>query len=203
MISRFFGFIFTTGLAVLVMVWGIGFASYIGTVASYTQPEVDVNMMTTNAIVVLTGGSERLQAGVNLLLASKGEKLLVSGVHPNVSDASVIKNMLPEKMKKCCVVLGRKATDTFSNAIEATAFVQENKYKAITLVTSHYHMPRSLLVFEKHMPDLNIVPYPVAPSSVNLTEWWAHSGTLMLLIQEYTKYALVWLSSKIESYSNV
>lgn len=200
MISRFFVFIFTTGLAILVMLWGIGFASYIGTVTSYTQPEVDVNMLRTNAIVVLTGGSERLQAGANLLLAGKGKKLLITGVHPDVKASSVLKeDLIPYKKQQCCVMLGRNANDTYGNAVEAKEFLAANDYKSMTLVTSHYHMPRSLLAFEGSMPDITIVPYPVSPSSVNLTEWWNHSGTLILLVEEYCKYALVWLTTKIES----
>jgi len=199
MINRFFGFVFTTALSLLVMVWGIGFASYIGTVTSYVQPEINVNMPISNAIIVLTGGSERLNSGVNLLLAGKGEKLLITGVHPNVKDSSVLKdNIVPIKIQKCCVVLGRNANNTFENATEAKEFLYKNNYKSMTLVTSHYHMPRSLLIFEKAMPDITIIPYPVFSSSVDLKEWWSHSGTLFLLVQEYCKYAAVWLKMKFE-----
>ncbi len=204
MIIRFLSFILTTGLTLFAMSWAIGFASYMGMVTSYVQPEVDMNMMRTNTIVVLTGGSERLQAGTSLFLAGKGDKLLISGVHPKVKTSSVLKeSLIPARKQKCCVTLGRKASDTYGNAREAKAFLDQNNYKTMTLVTAHYHMPRSLLVFKQQMPDITIVPYPVTPSSVNLKEWWGHSGTLMLLIQEYCKYALVWVSSKIESYSNV
>lgn len=204
MIKRFISFVLKTGLSVALMLYCIGFASYIGTVISSPQPEINANMHITESIIVLTGGSERLNAGVDLLLAGKGKKLLITGVHPDVRDESVIKDgMVPEKILKCCVVLGRNAGDTYGNAKETKEFLDAQGYKTMTLVTAHYHMPRSLLVFEKLMPGVKIVQYNVSPNSVNLKEWWSHSGTLKLLIVEYSKYALVWLKSKIESFANV
>ena len=37
------------------------------------------------------------------------------------------------------------------------------------------------------MPDVTLVPYPVEPPNVDLSEWW-QPGTLHLLHNEYLKY---------------
>ena len=39
----------------------------------------------TEAIVVLTGGRQRLETGVRLLIAGKGKKLFISGVNQRVN----------------------------------------------------------------------------------------------------------------------
>jgi uncharacterized SAM-binding protein YcdF (DUF218 family) len=61
-------------------------------------------------------------------------------------------------------------------------------YHSLRLVTANYHMPRSLLLFHANLPDINIIPHPVSPESVHLSEWWKHPGTVDLLAMEYDKY---------------
>ena len=56
--------------------WGGGFLGYVRMVSSYTTPAIDAQLPFTEAIIVLTGGSERLSSGVDLLRAGKGRKLL-------------------------------------------------------------------------------------------------------------------------------
>jgi uncharacterized SAM-binding protein YcdF (DUF218 family) len=49
-------------------------------------------------------------------------------------------------------------------------------------------MPRSLLEFERAMPEIEIVPHPVFPEQVKQQHWWAWPGTAALLMNEYLKY---------------
>ena len=62
------------------------------------------------------------------------------------------------------------------------------------LVTSAYHMPRSLLEFRRIMPEMIIVPHPVFPEDYNPRHWWRWPGSPGLVISEYSKYlvAVVW-----------
>jgi uncharacterized SAM-binding protein YcdF (DUF218 family) len=48
--------------------------------------------------------------------------------------------------------------DTLQNAFFTKKFCEKYGFKSIILVTSAYHMPRSVMVFEK--AGLQVIPYP-------------------------------------------
>jgi uncharacterized SAM-binding protein YcdF (DUF218 family) len=145
----------------------------------------------TDAIIVLTGGTLRLETGFALLSRRTAEKLLVSGVDKSVPLEEVLRvtGMTPEDMA-CCVTLGYMAEDTGSNASESAAWVRSNRISSVRLVTAGYHMPRSLLEFRAALPDVEIVPHPVFPKHVMLEDWWRRPGTASLVVGEYNKYLL-------------
>jgi uncharacterized SAM-binding protein YcdF (DUF218 family) len=145
----------------------------------------------TDAIIVLTGGTLRLEKGFELLSAKMAEKLLVSGVDKGVQMEEVLEaaGLSPAGLD-CCVTFGYMADDTGSNAIESAVWIRTNKLSSIRLVTSSYHMPRSLLEFRATVPGVEIIPHPVFPEHVMVSEWWARPGTARLVIAEYNKYLL-------------
>jgi uncharacterized SAM-binding protein YcdF (DUF218 family) len=142
----------------------------------------------TDAIVVLTGGSQRVQAGLQLLAAGRAKKLFVSGVYhgTDVSALLHVQRQTPDALQ-CCIVLGHTADNTYGNALETAAWVRQEGYTSLRLVTANYHMRRALLEFARAMPEVRIVPNPVFPETVR-ERWWAWPGTLDLVIGEYDKY---------------
>ncbi len=149
----------------------------------------------TEAVVVLTGGSERLRTGLDLLEAGAADRLFVSGVHPGTTlDALLaeVRPALPEEAR-ARVELGHVAADTVGNAIETAVWVRERDVSSLRLVTAGYHMQRSLLEFRTALPDVIIVPHPVFPENVKQGDWWRYSGTTLLFATEYTKYLVAHL----------
>jgi len=143
----------------------------------------------TDAVVVLTGGSERLAKGVALLEEGRGRKLFVSGVHKGVDLPDVLRQVHPHSGDlSCCIVLGHAADDTIGNAAETAAWMEAEHFTSLRLVTASYHMRRALLEFRRAMPETTIVPHRVFPDAVKTREWWRWPGTLHLLATEYTKY---------------
>lgn len=145
----------------------------------------------TDAIVVLTGGSERLVEGLQLLREGKGRMLFVSGVNPEVGLGQLLRlagNAFASA--RCCVVLGHEAENTRGNAEETARWMRKEGYKSLRLVTSWYHMPRSLLDFERAMPKITIVPHPVFAPDIDRSRWWASERDTLLLLDEYSKYLL-------------
>ena len=119
--------------------------------------------MTGDAIVALTGGSGlRIAAGVDLVAKGKGGHLLISGVHPDVTldDLIALAGGDP-KVWACCVTIGYAAETTLGNADETAAWAYENGYQDLIVVTSDYHMARSLIVLQDAMPDIVLKPWPV------------------------------------------
>jgi len=147
----------------------------------------------TDAIVVLTGGSQRLNSGIALLRDGKGQKLFVSGVNHHVHLEELLRSSgdrleAAHEWASCCVVLGYQAVDTIGNASETAQWMRQQGFHSLRLVTAWYHMRRSLLEFERAMPEIEIVPHPVFPDQIAHEHWWARRETAALLVTEYGKY---------------
>jgi uncharacterized SAM-binding protein YcdF (DUF218 family) len=145
----------------------------------------------TDAIVVLTGGSGRLQQGLDLLASDMAEKLFVSGVYRgvDVQELLAISRATPEEIE-CCIALGYEADNTRGNALETARWLAGEGYRSIRLVTASYHMPRSLLEFQRLMPDVAIITHPVLSEHYRQDDWWLWPGSARLLISEYSKYLI-------------
>ncbi len=179
------------------------FGAYVGALVWFAETiseSVEDPDTPTDAIVVLTGGSQRVQSGLQLLTAGKAKKLFVSGVYHGTDVTALLKTQRqsPDAVQ-CCIVLGHAADNTYGNASETAAWMRQEGYRSLRLVTASYHMRRALLEFGRAMPDVRIVPHPVFPEAVRQERWWAWPGTLDLIIGEYDKYlwALIrpWLGS--------
>ncbi|UCH72988.1 MAG: YdcF family protein [Rhodospirillales bacterium] len=170
--------------------WGWGLSRFVDSIPRTVADD----QRRTDAIVVLTGGTMRLETGFALLAAGMAETLLVSGVDKSVPIEEVLRlTGMTEEDVACCVTLGYMAEDTGSNASESAAWVRSNGIRSVRLVTAGYHMPRSLLEFRAALPDVEIVPHPVFPAHVMIDEWWRRPGTASLLIGEYNKFLLAGL----------
>ncbi len=175
------------GFIAVVLAWFAGLAWF----ARSIPDEVVDPVSATDAIVVLTGGSLRVQSGFALLAAGKAKKLFISGVHPGTDVAALLRadHQSAEKVA-CCIVLGYEADNTLGNALETAAWMRQERFASLRLVTSSYHMPRSLLEFTRAMPDIRIIAHPVFPERVKQERWWAWPGTASLIVAEYQKYLL-------------
>lgn len=172
--------------------WGLGFLLFVHTVSIAPAPI----SAKTQAIIVLTGGSLRLEAGLSLLSEGWGKKLFVSGVHRGVDVAELLRvsRQSPGRLD-CCIALGYAADNTRGNARETASWMKREGYSSMILVTANYHMPRSLLEFRTAMPRAAIAPHSVSPSNVKLKAWWNWPGTAALLAGEYSKFLLAWARS--------
>lgn len=167
--------------------WGAGLVRFAGAI----PVEVTDRVSHTDAIVVLTGGSERLATGLQLLDENRAERVFISGVHPTVDVVHLVKLAgRPDSDLQSRIEAGHGALDTQGNAAETAAWMREHGYRSLRLVTGSYHMPRSLLEFRTALPEAEIVPHPVFPPRVKQTTWWLQPGTAALIIGEYNKYLL-------------
>lgn len=180
---------FITALGLVALLWGAGLLFFATQIHAMTEPAIDTALQNTDAVVVPTGGSERLQVGITLLKAGKAKKLFISGVHMGVTKEPLLASFdIPKAMRDCCVMLGHTASSTQGNADETQAWMELEGYHSLRLVTANYHMPRSMMLFRRAMPDMVILPHPVMPDKVMLHDWWLHAGTASLLVTEYNKY---------------
>lgn len=148
----------------------------------------------TDAIVVLTGGSERLETGLRLLSEGYANKLFISGVARGVDVAQLLRvaRRRPGDLV-CCIAVGYTADNTAGNARETAAWMHAHGYTSLRLVTASYHMPRSLVEFRRAMPNITIIPNPVFPPLFKRDDWWLWPGSAALLASEFSKYLVACL----------
>jgi uncharacterized SAM-binding protein YcdF (DUF218 family) len=121
----------------------------------------------TAGIAVLTGGADRLEAGLALLAAWPEARLIVSGVAPDLGAAElfrIARGPVPEAGPLLPrLALGHEATSTRGNAREVAAWARGAGIREITVVTAGFHMPRAMLELRRALPEAALRPHPVEP----------------------------------------
>ena len=178
-------------IGVIVLLWALGLVLFADRVVDSTpaaEPE-----QSADAIVVLTGASDaRLREGMRLLELRKGNRMLISGVNPEVRRSELLK--LTEGSKRlydCCVDLGFQAENTVGNAREIADWARAKDYYTLIVVTSDYHMPRALLEIKADLPEAKLVPFPVATPDLDARGWWKSPKGAKLILIEYDKYLAI------------
>ncbi len=163
-----------------VGIWLGGFMAF-----SHSLPKIVKTRRTTDGIIALTGGEGRVARAIAELERGKAKRLLISGVHRSTTARDLrLRTGASKRLFDCCVDIGHAAGDTIGNAVEAAAWVETNKFKSVTLVTSRTHMPRARLEFSASLPNTVLVVDPVDVDN-----------NLAARLSEYNKYAarLIWL----------
>lgn len=162
-------------LALLVLAYGLGFGWFLLTLPGPGDARQ------TDAIVVLTGASGRIDRGLALMRAGRARRMLVSGVGPDVGPVSLGAHYPRARaLLRCCIDLGREAIDTRSNAEETHEWVHRHGYRSVRLVTSDWHLRRALLE----------IGHALGPDVLVIGDGVRGSRRPVLLFTEYNKLLL-------------
>lgn len=181
-------------LSAMLLLFVVAFSAFIGgffvfadQVATAEPPSSPL----ADGIVALTGDTGRIGTAIDLLSHDSANRLLISGVDREIS-AEMLRNVFPASASLfgCCIDIGRAARDTRGNAREARDWAKARGYRSLIVVTSAYHMPRSLSEMSRILPGVELVPVPVQPVHRDLGAWMTNSSTFRLLLIEYVKYIL-------------
>ncbi|MBM3632099.1 MAG: YdcF family protein [Alphaproteobacteria bacterium] len=159
------------------------------------QPK-SLNPTKTEAIVVLTGGRERLKTGFNLLCNQQAKVIFISGVNREETLKSLLKTVdlpamtcpIDKDQLIASTHLGYWAKNTKENALETAGWVNERSISSLRLVTADYHMPRSLMEMMHQLPEITIIPHPVFPFGQSRFRWLFNEGAFLLIFSEYNKF---------------
>ena len=171
-------------LGIVLFGWIVGFIVWLYHIYHIPQPSHK-----TSTIVVLTGGQERIKKGVSLLDRNPEASFLISGVY-TIKYLNEI-NKYADYARQ--IDLGFEATTTEENALEVKKWLRNKKTKKLYVVTSHYHMDRSLLELEYAMPTIHFVAYPVISHQFRELRWISRPRNLHLLFKEYNKFLIVYV----------
>lgn len=185
-----YGLRFLIVLLIGAGLWLTGLVLFTKMIPSMSQPAIN----STDGIVIFTGGGTRLKEALVLFEQEKGKYLLISGVNPE-SEISTLLNQNPLKER---ITLGYEALDTLGNAEETASWVRRNNIKSLMLITSNYHMPRSLLELRHLVPNVEILPHPVVGEAFLQPKWWLEPPTLRLVLQEYNKFLFALMRRAVE-----
>lgn len=163
--------------SVLVLIYAIGFVLFAFTLGRPAAAAADP----TDAAVVLTGGSGRIEHAMEVLRDGNAKRLLVAGADPAVTKADLAERIPSSaRLLKCCVDLGSESVDTRSNAEEAARWLARHRFKSLRLITSDWHMRRARYEFSRVLGR----KYRLVPDAVR-TE-----PSFFTLFAEYNKYIL-------------
>jgi len=164
-------------ISLLLLLYALGFVLFAFTLGKPAPASVE----RTDAAVVLTGASGRIEHAIDVLRARKAGRLLVAGADPAVTKRDLAVRILHSgKLLKCCVDLGSESVDTRSNAEEAGRWLAKHHFSSLRLITSDWHMRRARYEFSRVLG----ARYTLVPDAVR-TE-----PSFLALFAEYNKYVL-------------
>lgn len=184
--------VFLLAATLVVTLWLGGFVLFVHQINSYAINEEEI----TDALVVLTGGRNRIKEGIRLLNDNKAAKLFISGVpkHVTLEDIEANSGITADNPQQ--VELGFYATNTIQNATEITEWIAENNIHSIRLITSNYHIPRSLAELSGHKLPLKIIVHPVFSEQI-AADCWQSWGSFKFVVAEYNKFLFVYIRNLI------
>ncbi|PHR63161.1 MAG: hypothetical protein COA47_00670 [Robiginitomaculum sp.] len=180
---RAFGFWLSISLGVNLVAGFVAFAIATERMNAASSPSP------AKGIVVLTGGSgERIRHAAWLLQKQSGQRLLVSGVNPKVSQQDLLNlSGLSKANLQCCVDVDVQAQNTIGNARQIALWANAHRYDSLLVVTSGYHMPRALLELQAVLPGVQLQAVAVRSNGP------ARQRMVRRTLVEYAKYLVVLL----------
>jgi len=170
-------------VSLLVLLYALGFILFAVTLGRPAGIGVH-----TDAAIVITGGSGRIEHAMDVLEHGSAKRVLIAGADPLVTKKDLVDRFDAERrLVRCCVDLGSESVDTRSNAEEAQRWLAKHSYKSVRLITNDWHMRRAAYEFRRILDG----KYKIVPDAVRTEPAF---GTLFA---EYNKYLLrraaVWL----------
>lgn len=172
---------------------GLGFLWFLHAARAEADPAAAARR--TDAIVVLTGGRERVETALALLEAGAAPRLLVSGAAPRLTAAELLRAQGHDPAALIGrVTLGQAAASTAGNAAETAAWLaalraQGTEVRSLRVVTAGYHMPRALLELGRALPGTELLAHPVTPAALR-SGHLPPARAMRLLAGEYVKFGL-------------
>jgi uncharacterized SAM-binding protein YcdF (DUF218 family) len=167
--------VITRTFSALLLLYLLGYALFAGLLP---RPADD---RPTDAIVVLTGGANRMERGLDLLQRHRAKRMLVSGVDRTVRPADLAARYPGSApLFQCCIDLGREAVDTRSNAEEVARWLKRRHLASVRLVTTDWHMPRARFELSRQLGH----SVPILGDAVE------SNPSFEQLFMEYNKYLL-------------
>ena len=179
-------------LIILTALISSGFLSFIYMINSSYRTTENINYNSEHMIVA-TGGTNRLNHGLEIMKNKPYLKMLLTGVGKGVNKIDIAKVISAKKWQidilDCCVYLDDSARNTKENAFQASKWLKNFQANSVYLVTANYHMPRLFLELKNQSPHMKIIPISVQADSKPLKNIWKPKNFSLLII-EFFKFII-------------
>lgn len=147
-----------------------------------------------DAILVLSGGENRIAEGFRAWKEGEGKELFILGAGQEATFTSILPagtEISPAELSR--IHIEGWSGNTLENAFSAKSAVVSRGYRDVIIVTSDYHVPRAYLAMRKILPpDVSISVSPVVSNwgrkgawrrlpRLFLVEGWKYWGYLLFL----------------------
>lgn len=129
-----------------------------------------------DAILVLTGGENRIAEGFRAWKEGKGKELFILGAGREATLSSILPagtEVSPAELMR--IHIEGWSETTLENAFSAKSAVVSQGYREVILVTSDYHVPRAYLALRK------VLPPGVSISVIPVVSNWRRKGAWLRL----------------------
>ena len=151
-----------------------------------------------SVIVSLAGGKGRIETAFELFANGTGEELFIIGAGPKTTLNSLIKILPKELIEKLDplrrekIYLETESRNTIENSYAITHRLKKIPIDNIILITSSYHMRRSLLILQNSLGSAaKITPFTPEKESINKGNWFRTWLGIEITAYEYAKYLFV------------
>lgn len=151
-------------------------------------------------IVCLAGGKHRVDTSYALFADGVGDQLWIIGAGKRATVMGLARVQAGDVAQKISwdrferIHVETESRNTIENAFAVKHFLDQNPgVKKLLVVTSPYHMRRSLLMIGHHIPaDIELIPYTPPTAEFAGSNWWYTWTGISLTIEETVKF---WLAS--------
>lgn len=150
------------------------------------------NLVKADAIVVVSGDTDRIQHAIDLYKKGYAPKLILSGAQKEGPTSNAFAMHLEASRSGVpddAVLLEEKAINTFENALYVKDIVTSNGFKSLILVSSPYHQRRVYETFRSVFrgSGIRLQNSPSPYSKWKADNWWEGYYTKVLTAEETTK----------------
>lgn len=170
-----------------------------GAVSGAVRPRVTSDLMSS---------ADRVLHAVRLYRAGKAKRILVAGGNVpwdpgQIPEAQLIRDLLVEwGVPAGAIAVGGESRNTYENALEIRAMRAQTPFASALLVTSAFHMPRAMAVFER--AGLSVIAASTDVEVVAAAPWtplrWLPNADALAVTTRALKERLGFLAYRLRGY---
>ena len=143
------------------------------------------NLQHADAIIILSGDSERMPYGVKLYKLNYSDKIIMTRGTEQLKEKAIELGVAPKDF-----IIEDKATTTYENALFSRDIMLQNNFTSAIVVSSPYHMRRAAWLFSRTFKNDNIMLLysPVDNSWFKPEKWWTNERGIHTVVNEYGKF---------------
>jgi len=144
----------------------------------------------TDMVVVLTGSSGRIRPAYELMKEMNAPVLFVAGTNAKVSFDELAREHNMDINYRDRIIVDNSSKTTYENSEAVLKYADEHQVKKILLVTSAYHMKRSMMVFKRMFEgtEVEIIPYGTSNTVLKKDSWLTDFSVFKNVLVECFKY---------------